>query len=444
MSNVVEIILKLKDVLSSALATASVGAQSSFSNIQNAANITTNTINQSALAVRNLSAEMKMVRAIPTGSLLQMPTAPLTQYGQQFLNTRTKIETGFKGIVRGIDTGVQKVKGFGAGMVSMGSKAVGSLGNFTKSLFDSNSKLGHVRRGVLELLGSTGILEVVQNAVGISTEVWAGAQEFLNIVMSANPIGIVVVAIIGLIMWIKHLANHNKYWAQSLRNLWEVIKAWASNVVLQWKIVGTEIWYWIQYAWKKLEGFVQYSVEGFSRIGKSWEAIKNGDFEGAKAVFKTEIVTQASKDLTGINIAHDAQQKANLAEYVGNLNKMEKHGKAALFYGKAGWDHRNDADVDPTKTVAVATPPKVPKTPKIPSTPKESRNAGATGHGRAMSETANGITSGGSKSIIINIASVGDDMNVTLNESKASPADIAQMIREELVNIFGSAAQTAF
>jgi hypothetical protein len=82
----------------------------------------------------------------------------------------------------------------------------------------------------------------------------------------------------------------------------------------------------------------------------------------------------------------------------------------------------------------------VPKSPKIMHPKvmhKGLRNEGAE-------NTANAITSGGAKSIVINIHEVGNDMKVYVSGAKEAGVESADKIRQELIKIFGSAAHAVF
>jgi hypothetical protein len=292
------------------------------------------------------------------------------------------------------------------------------------------------------LIGSTAALDGIQSMITMSTEIWTGVQEVLNVVMEANPIGIVIVAIVGLVLWVKHLCNHNKYWAQSMKDLWGVIKSFAHSQFTIWKMIGETIWYWIQFAWLKIKGFAEYSTEVFSRIGQSMKKALDGDFAGAKAVFDTEIKTKAEVDLALVTANHNKAQDGYKNELVKDAVDMAKGLKSAKDNIKTGWDKRKEAGTDPNPDIKKVKEvvPKVPKTPKVAS--GKALHKGM--HSEGAESTANGITSGGSKSVIINIQEVGNDMKVYVSGAKEAGVESADKIRQELIKIFGSAAHAVF
>lgn len=128
--------------------------------------------------------------------------------------------------------------------------------------------IGVIAAAVLAYNGITGAMAVVQ---GIAT----AAQWALNVAMSANPIGLVILAIVALIAIVVLLVTH-----------WDTVKAVAIGV---WEaIVGA-----VQAAWNWLVGIgqqiAQWAVKTWNAVLEAnrrvWQAIVNF----VKAVIQTQI-----------------------------------------------------------------------------------------------------------------------------------------------------------
>ncbi|MEV6297857.1 hypothetical protein AB0M02_00455 [Actinoplanes sp. NPDC051861] len=86
---------------------------------------------------------------------------------------------------------------------------------------------------------------IKQGAIAIATKAWTAAQWLLNLAMTANPIGLVIAAVVALIaifavLWIKS-EGFRTFWI----NLWETIKN-AASAAWSWITTKTsQFWSWI-------------------------------------------------------------------------------------------------------------------------------------------------------------------------------------------------------
>lgn len=131
-------------------------------------------------------------------------------------------------------------------------------------------------RGRLAAVGAA----IAQKATAVATAAWTGAQWLLNAAMDANPIGIVVLAIAGLVAGIIYAYNHSETFRKIVQGAWEGIKnavaaawGWISANVLPalkaaWDMISAgALWLWhnaIQPAWEGIKA--AFSV--------GWSAIK--------------------------------------------------------------------------------------------------------------------------------------------------------------------------
>lgn len=71
---------------------------------------------------------------------------------------------------------------------------------------------------------------VASKAAALGAKLWAGAQWLLNAAMTANPIGLVVAAIVGLVAAFAYAWTHSEKFREILTNGWNVIKTAAVSI----------------------------------------------------------------------------------------------------------------------------------------------------------------------------------------------------------------------
>ena len=104
---------------------------------------------------------------------------------------------------------------------------------------------------VMAVQAAGGVLKYIQG-VGIVvkvTQAWTAAQLALDAALAANPIGLVIVAIVALIAGLVLLFRHNKTFHDIVINVWNAIKV-AISVTVDW-IVNTA-WPAIVKAWQAI------------------------------------------------------------------------------------------------------------------------------------------------------------------------------------------------
>lgn len=166
----------------------------------------------------------------------------------------------------------------------------------------------------------------VMLAVSAVTKAWAAAQWLLNAAMSANPIGLVVIAIAGLIAAGAWLVQNWDGIAAWWNDLWDGIAAWAGK---KWAaIVGI-----ITGAWDAvvsgIKGFGASLLSGLQSVwdtvgnaaGAAWEGIV-GLVSGAWAAIIGGLSAFGTSLLDGVTAAWNA-----VLEFFGGLNLFESGAK---------------------------------------------------------------------------------------------------------------------
>lgn len=100
---------------------------------------------------------------------------------------------------------------------------------------------------------ATAAAAVAQKAVAIATKAWTAVQKVLNLVLSANPIGIVITAIGGLVAALVAAYNKSENFRSICNQVWAVIKPLADAIMgslvkaFQWLVdKAKQAWNWLK------------------------------------------------------------------------------------------------------------------------------------------------------------------------------------------------------
>lgn len=135
---------------------------------------------------------------------------------------------------------------------------------------------------------ATAAAAVAEKAVAVATKAWAAVQKVLNLVLSANPIGIVITAISGLVAALVAAYNNSEDFRNICNQVWGVIKLLADAIMgslvkaFQWLIdKAKQAWEWLQkilgLGGKKAEVSVDVKTTGDSGLDVDALASKYAD-----------------------------------------------------------------------------------------------------------------------------------------------------------------------
>ena len=198
-----------------------------------------------------------------------------------------------------------------------------NMGTAIMSMSQLSIMAGKLVTGIKSLELASHAAAAAQHVVSAATKAWSVAQAALNVIMSLNPVGIVVMAIAALVAIVIAAYNNCEEFRNICDKVWAVVKQLASAV------------------W-------DFLVKAFERasevIRKAWEWIKNffgidsaGDAkEVAEAVNAqadaTQRVADANKDVavTGLKVAESVDWQARSYNRIGEAIEKQKAKVASL------------------------------------------------------------------------------------------------------------------
>lgn len=168
------------------------------------------------------------------------------------------------------------------------------------------------------------------------TKAAAVAQGVLNAIMAINPIILIIAAIIALIGWIIYMVKTNKAWGDSLKAIWEMIKAFGALAWIPFKAFAENSWYYVEKLWLQVKDFAQSVVAIFGNIKKAWDMAWSGNFAGAKDALFADLNTGASKELDALEARHKAMQGGYRTEMLAAQKSFTDNAKLVDFSKKTG------------------------------------------------------------------------------------------------------------
>lgn len=216
-----------------------------------------------------------------------------------FQNIKTAVVKGLANIFKAIDEGMQNA---GLGSIAENlSKLQGLITNVFNtiitvlpSVISFLSTLYQIIEPFLPMI--TAIVAAVvtyQTVMGIATKavkIYTTAQQLMNAVMTANPIGLIITGIILLVGAFIYLWNTSEGFRNFWINLWDSIK----------NIVSTSV-EWVKNVWDKFTSWLSETSNSISNnVKQSWNNLKQGTInlfnntiQGAKNIwdsFKSWII----------------------------------------------------------------------------------------------------------------------------------------------------------
>jgi len=187
---------------------------------------------------------------------------------------------------------------------------------------------------------ATAAWAAVQGIVAVATKVWAAGQWLLNAALSANPIGLVVIAIAALVAGLIYAWNNSETFRTIVLNVWAAIKGAVLAVVNWLKTAVPAAFQWVKNAflnytplglvishWGQIKTFISGAVKNVMAAIEWIKAIPSklsAWFGQAKdaAVAKLSSMVEWVKSLPG-----------KIISALGNVGKMLYNSGASIIQG---------------------------------------------------------------------------------------------------------------
>lgn len=257
--------------------------------------------------------------------------------------------------------------------------------------------------------------EIVVYAVRNATSLWAAAQWLINVAMTANPIGLVIAAIVALIAVIAFVIiktdGWGKMWQHTVNGAKLIFKAYVESVKFYFNTM--------------IDGL----MIGLNYIKKGWyefkEAVGIGDS------------SENQKMLAKINADTDARKKAitDGAKKIVDLGVQAKNEFSAAANSLSWNDTSFSSIANGIKNKLGISTPGIPGMDSGEGGSGRLNSGGSGGAGSTVGkDTANSIATGGSKTthITVNVAEMGNDMKIYVNDVAEGAKKIRDIVLEHM------------
>ncbi|SHQ63741.1 Bacteriophage tape measure protein (TMP) [Mycobacteroides abscessus subsp. bolletii] len=218
--------------------------------------------------------------------LFEKIQGPLSSIGDSLTGFTTKMQDAFE------NPAVSQAAGnIGAALSTIGTafgnvlSAVGP--SLVSGLSDAVNLIVRFKDFLIPLVAGLAAYKTVMLAITIATKAWAAVQALLNIALTANPIGLIIAAIAGLVAGIVLLYNRNETFRKIVQVTWAAIKnvigavwGWLSTTVFPglkaaFTVIGAAAtWLWnnaITPAWNGIKEVIGLAWEVASDLFDNWK-----------------------------------------------------------------------------------------------------------------------------------------------------------------------------
>lgn len=248
-----------------------------------------------AVGVLGLYAAMKLANSSFVTAAVKMPVVDkaMTNFGDNMSKIGGAAKSGTTTAVSAMTEGGKKA---GSAFVN-GLKAAGSgIANHFRNMGDegfieisrSTDKVAKSAKGLDVAAGSVKKFSIAQRLASVGATIWTGAQWLLNAALTANPIGIVVVAIAALVAGLVWAYNNIDGFRKIVDESWAAIKkafvaGWdrLKKIFTDWNGTMNKVKGWFsnlgRSIMKGFEGAGSWLwLEGRKVLKGLWEGITNG------------------------------------------------------------------------------------------------------------------------------------------------------------------------
>lgn len=274
---------------------------------------------------------------------------------QQLANTLGDVKEQIGGLVNGALPFVTIAAQASQALAAV-STLVAGVKTLTVTMYASTKAFVASTAAFVKNKVATLAVSAAQKVVTAATAAWTGVQKILNIVLAANPIGLIITAIGALVAAVIYAYNNCESFRKIVNQVWGAIKPLANAIMnglakaFEWLVEKCkEAWEWL----KNILGLGNKKVEVAVNVTKpkAAPAIDLGETEKKYAGYKpdgknTTPKVKAAKDNTPV-WTEDASTlqaiEANIDILNAKLQKASVEEAAVINRQIAGWEKKADA-----------------------------------------------------------------------------------------------------
>lgn len=281
-------------------------------------------------------------------------------------------------------------------------KVVGKL----ESWYNQNKVIASI---IIFVTTAIAAYNVVIGVVTLATKAWAVAQGILNVIMSLNPVGLIIAGIVALIALIAFLIIKIDGWGET----WDNVLTMCKLGFELFKTAVTLIWLKVQDAF----------LTGFEVIEKGWYKVQSLWNEDS-----------ANAGLAKLEAQRNARAR-EIAETQGKLGDLAKQ-MADMEVIKLKVNDTSFSDIaSGLKSKLGISEAGIPGMSGDGLSGGGTSGGGGTGNGKTSGAAANSIATGGSKTthITINLGSLVHTMTVNSGNIQEGANKIREIVQDEMV-----------
>ncbi|WP_314068318.1 tape measure protein [uncultured Vagococcus sp.] len=200
--------------------------------------------------------------------------------GTGLANMKTAVTRGMANIISAINDSLKDANlgGIGKLIGEIGAKFETGLSKVAelipptiKTIGDLYKKIEPFKPLILGIIGFIATYQTVMGTAKKAVQLYTAAQEILNAVMNANPIGLLITAILILVGTIMYLWNTNEDFRNDVIKIWETIKKAFSDAAEWVKKAWDGVKQFFSDIWKGLTDGVDNAVQG---VKDAWGGTK--------------------------------------------------------------------------------------------------------------------------------------------------------------------------